>query len=377
MPEVWSGCVRIPDVPAWTFTRTNEAEDPFVVVEKGRVVGASRGPRREGIEAGMTRLQARSLCEEASVHPRNPNAERTVWEGLLHSLNTHTPRIESEHPGLAWFEPLDGESLRAWLDKKRCHCGVGPNRPVALLAAWKATSGRIICIEKRYEESFLSRTPTDALADVGFSEQIASRLSLFGYENVQNLKELTKRHLMAQFGEEGGRLYDFLHPDASRVSFYTPAPTISVSRSFERDVREPGPLREALEEMAEDLQERLDGKACQRLSMRLTGRQEDLEASRILREPVAQMGPIYRVASLLLKGVLEADTVVQALDLKAQGLQSASGAQADLFRNRSALKKAIATVQEKCSGALYQVNRTGEAVFEENRYAYEPVSVDS
>lgn len=377
MPEAWIGCVRVPDVPAWAFRRAKDAEDPFVVVEKGRVVGTSRTPRREGVEVGMTRLRANSLCEGASVHPRDVNTERTVWEELLRSLNAHTPRIESEHTGLAWIEPMDGDSLRGWLDGKQCHCGVAPNRPVALLAAWKATSGRIICIEKRYEESFLSRTPTDALSDVGFSEEIAERLSIFGYENVESLKELTKRHLTAQFGEEGSRLYDFLHPDAPRVSFYSPPPTVSVSRDFDWGLREPGPLRKALEEMSETLHDRLDGKACQRLSIQLSGRQGDLKASRVLREPVAKTGPIYRAASTLLKGALKANAVVQTLNLRAQGLQSASGAQVDLFRNRPALKKAVATVQEKCSGALHRVSWTKGAVFEENRYAYEPVTIES
>lgn len=376
MPEIWFGCVRIPDMPAWALQQAEKAEDPFIVVEDGRVVGASRFPKREGVEANMTRLRACSLCEEATFHPRDPSTEKTVWEGLLRSLNEHTPRIESERPGLAWIEPLNGESLRGWLDGRQCHCGVARSRPVSLLAAWKATRGRIICIEKPYEESFLSRTPTDVLPDIGFPEKIAERLSLFGYKNVESLKQLTKQHLTAQFGEEGGRLYDFLHPETKRVSFYTPPPAVSVSRDFDREVSEPGPLRKALKEISETLHDRLCGKACQRLSVRLTGRQENLEAVRVLREAVADAGPIYRAALALLKNTLRAETTVQTFELRAEGLQSATGSQADLFRNRPALKRAIATVQEKCPGGLYRISRTEGAVFEEDRYTYEPVTVE-
>lgn len=375
MSEIWIGCVRIPDVPAWAFRWVKDAEDPFVVVEQGRVVGASRTPRGKGVETGMTRLRARSLCETTTTRPRDANAEKTAWERLLQSLNAQTPRIESERPGLAWIEPLDGDSLREWLDEKQCHCGVASNRSVALLAAWKATPGRIICIEDRYEASFLSRTPTDALSEVGFSEEIVERLSLFGYENVESLKALTKRHLSAQFGEEGGRLYEFLHPDVSRVSFYSPPPTVRVSRDFERDVREPGPLQEALEEMSEALHGRLDGKACQHLSVRLTGRHENQEASRILREPVARSSPIYRAASILLKRALKAGISVRTLEVKARALRSASGTQGHLFRNRPALKSAIATIQEKHSDTLYRVDQNEGAVFEEDRFTYEPVAV--
>jgi len=373
MSEVWIGCVRIPDVPAWALRQVKEVEDPFVVVEQGRVVGASRTPQRKGVEAGMTRLRARSLCETATTYPRDANAEKTAWGSLLRSLNNHTPRIDSERPGRAWIEPMDGSQLRDWLDGRACHCGVAPNRPVALLAAWKATAGRVICIEEQYEESFLSRTPTGALSDVGFSEETTERLSLFGYESVESLKDLTKRHMTVQFGDEGGRLYDFLHPEVERVSFYSPPPTVRVDRDFERDLREPGPLREALKELVEELQERLEGKACQRLSILLTSRDGDEEASRLLREPVAQRGPIYRAASTLLKHALTADMSVQGLCLEARGLRSSSGTQGHLFRRRPALQRAIATIQEKHS-ALYRVDRNEGAVFEENRYTYEPVS---
>lgn len=377
MGQIWIGCLHIPDVPAWSFRTVKNAKDPFFVVQDGRVVGASRTPRRNGVESGMTRVQARSLCEIATARPRDANAEKTAWESLLRSLNAHTPRIESERPGLAWIEPLDGDDLRAWLDGQQCHCGVAPNRPVALLAAWKAAPGRIICIERQHVESFLSRIPTEALSEVGFSEEIAERLSLFGYEDIANIKELTKRHLTAQFGEEGSRLFDFLHPDGERVSFYSPPPIVGVSKDFERDIRELGPLRKALEEMADTLQGRLGGKACQRLSVRLTGRHGEQEESRLLREPIAKKGRINRIASTLLKHAFTADITVQTIDLEARGLRSVSGMQGHLFQRRPALQRAIATIQEKHAGALYRVDRNEGAVFEEDRYMYEPVAAGS
>lgn len=377
MSEIWIGCIRIPDVPAWAFRRVKDAEDPFVVVDQDRIVGASRTPRRKGVELGMPRLRARSLCETATPRPRDRNAEKTAWEGLLGSLNSYTPRIESERPGLAWIEPFDGDRLREWLDGRRCHCGVAPNRSVALLAAWKATPGRIICIERQHVGAFLSRTPTEVLSDVGFSTDIAERLSLFGYEDIESLRELNRRHLTAQFGNEGDQLFDFLHPDAKRVSFYTPPPVVRIDKDFERDVREPGPLRKALEEMADVLHERLGEKACQRLSLWLIGRYEEQNESRFLREPVEKKGPIYRTASTLLKRALTADLCVQSLAIEAKGLRTTSGMQGDLFRQRPALQRAIASIQEKHAGALYKVARNQGAVFEEERYTYEPVSTGS
>lgn len=375
--DVWIGCVRIPDVPAWAFRQVKEAEDPFVVVERNRVVGASRTPRRAGVELGMTCARATSLCEDATTRPRNPTAEKTSWEALLRSLNTYTPRIKSVRPGLAWFEPRRGGRLRRWLKGRKCHCGAAPNRPVARLAAWKAAPGRIICIEKKHEASFLSRVPTDALSEVGFFEEIAERLCLFGYENLNTLRELTRRHLTAQFGEEGDRLFDFLHPAPKRVSFYSPPPSVTVTRDFERPVREPGPLQKALKERSETLVERLEGKSCQHLTVRLSGRDQERETSRVLREPVASPGPLYRTGSTLLTKALTADIEVRSLILEGGGLESASGSQKTLFQERPRLKTAIATIQEKCSDALCRIRRNEGAVFREDRYTFEPVATGS
>ena len=377
MSDVWIGCVRIPDISAWAFQQVKEVEDPFVIVEQGRVVGASRTPRRNGVEIGMTRLRARSLCETATTYPRDKNAERTGWEELLRSLNKYTPRIESEGLGHAWIEPRHGASFREWLDGRRCHCGVAPTRPVSLLAAWKAAPGRIICIEEEHVDTFLSRTPTGALSNVGFSEEISERLSLFGYKTIGSIGDLTRRHLTAQFGEEGGQLYDFLHPNPTRVPFYSPPPAVTATHEFERDVLEPGPLRGALEALAEELQGRLEKKTCQRLTVRLSGRKEEVEASRVLREPIRRAGPIYRAASTFLKQVLTAETRVRSLTLEARGLQVVSGTQKHLFRSQPALRNAISTIQEKYSNALYRVVRNEGAVFEENRFAYEPVAAES
>lgn len=375
--NVWIGCLRIPDVPAWAIGQVEGAQDPFIVIENGYVAGASRTPRKKGVEGGMTRLQAVSLYEEAEVVPRDHALEASAWEGVLADLNTQTPRIESERPGRAWFEPRQGEALRRWLDPTPYHCGVGPNRPVALLAAWKAAPGRLICIDPEYEDAFLSRTPVEALADVGFSEELVERLSLFGYPNVGDVSGLSERHLEAQFATEGERLYGFLHPEPSRVSFYSPPPSVSVRRAFERDVAEPGPLRTALEEMAETLVERLDGKAGQRLTVCLSGRDEEATASRTLREPTAERGTIYRIASVLLDTIVAPDLAVQSIVLVASGLRSASGSQANLFFERPALKRAVATVQEKHPEALYRVHRNRGAVFEEDRFTYEPVSLEA
>lgn len=375
--NVWIGCLRIPDVPAWALGRAEEVQDPFVVVENGHVAGASRTPRKEGVEPGMTRLQAISLCEEADLVPRDHALEETTWEGVLANLNGFTPRIGSERPGRAWFEPRRGEALRQWLESTPYHCGVGPTRPVALLAAWKAAPGRLICIDPEYEDVFLSQIPVDALADLGFSEELAERLRLFGYPNVGDPSGLSKRHLDAQFAAEGERLYGFLHPESRRVSFYSPPPSMTVRREFEHDVTEPGPLRTALEEVAETLEERLEGKAGQRLTVCLSEREGETKASRSLREPTADRGTIYRIACILLEDILAPDMEVQSIVLTASGLRSASGSQANLFFERPALKKAVATVQEKHPEALYRVHRDRGAVFEENRFTYEPVSLDS
>jgi len=379
----WIGCLQLGgDVPAWALGRPqvsssqnehDDVQDPFVVIENGEVVGRSSTPQKEGVELGMNVRRARSLCPEASTHVRDPALEEAVWDQALREINRISPRIESDTPGLAWFEPIEDSALRAWLQNRPFQCGVGRCRSVARLAAWKAAPGRLLCIPEEHEDNFLGHIPTEALQEIGCGGELVERLTLFGYSSVGACRTLSKHHLGAQFGAEGERLAAFLARESERVSYYTPPPSMGQTREFEHPVEEPGPLKTAIAEVSDAIADRLQGAAFQRATLSLKGRDEDETTSRVV-EPRTEAGELKRVGFALLDVLLSDALCVQVLCLSVGGLHTLDQEQGTLFRNPPERRRAIAAAERRHPGALLRVTRDPEAVFEEERFAYKRVS---
>lgn len=363
----WVGCLYLEDVPAWALGSSEfvlgssdpqgDAQNPFLVLQNGQVVGASSTPRRRGVELGMRKRKARTLCPEASAHPREPTLETAAWDQLLDALNQRTPRIESPRPGLAWFEPVRTSEDWGWLRDTPFQCGLGMRRPVARLAAGKAAPGRRLRIEETHEDRFLHRVPVDALTEIGFDDSLAEQLSLFGYPTVGAAQALSSHHLSVQFGDEGEHLAEFLEGGSGRISFYSPPPSVEHTRNFEDEVGEPGPLKAALEEASRDIADRVQGKQFQRVALHLEGRKQEGSSSRVLVEPRARADTLHRAATALLDQSLSAEMAVQTLTLSVGSLRAADQQQASLFYDRPERREAVSAMNRRHPGALLRVVR--------------------
>lgn len=397
-PGFWIGCLSFPDLPAWAIGASGTVDDPFYVLEAGRVVGASRGSRLQGVEPGQTEYRARVLAADARPVARDPALEDARWLNTLDRLHRITPRIDAAAPGLAYFEPIDADALRAFSRAVGQPVGIATTRSLARLAAHALTqrsptagstreppkkparpeppisplnspSGRILCIRPEAERTFLARTSIEVLPDLGYSEDVAERLHLFGYSTLADTQSLTRRHLDAQFGDVGTRLYRFLHADPERVTYYAPPDILEAEAVMERPVREPGPVNAAIQQCAEDLEERLGRRACRRLTLELDTGDDTLVRSRALLEPRRSARVLRQDAEALLRPLLGA--YVHTLRLKAGSLREPGGSQADLFFQKPGLEHAIRAVQARFPGALLRVTRERDAVFEDERFRYD------
>jgi len=397
-PNFWIGCVAIPDLPAWAIEASGTVDDPFYVLEAGRVVGASRGSRLQGVEPGQTEHRARVLAADARAVARDPALEDARWLNTLDRLHRITPRIDAAAPGLAYFEPIDADALRAFTRAVGQPVGIATTRALARLAAHaltqrsptagssketsketagheppvspqNASPGKILCIRPEAERTFLARTSPRVLPDLGYPEDLAERLQLFGYSTLADTQSLTQRHLDAQFGNVGTRLYRFLHADPDRVTYYVPPDSLAAEAVMERPAREPGPVNAAIQRCAEDLEERLGRRACRRLTLELDTGDDTLVRSRALLEPRRSARVLRQDAEALLRPLLGA--YVHALRLKAGSLREPGGSQADLFFQKPGLERAIRAVQARFPGALLRVTRERDAVFEDERFRYD------
>jgi nucleotidyltransferase/DNA polymerase involved in DNA repair len=370
------GCVCIPHVGAWAIRECGGRDDlgDLVVVEAGRVTAASVAAQSAGVETGMTIARVRTICPEATVRPRDPALEAAAWQRVEARLNATTPYVETDAPGRAFVRPHRRDDLARTIEDLDARAALAPSRAVARLAAGKAIRGELLQIEADYVTSFLRRLSVDALGQTVVSPDLAEQLGLFGYDTVHAVRSLSKRHLTAQFGEDGARLHAFLHDDDPPVSAYVPPPSICEAYTFEHDHEEPGRIETVLAELVEEGVQRLDRRTAQRLTVRLEERGKPTQtAARTLREPKEDAGDLAGLASTLLHTLVHDGMRVSAVSVELGALATPTGRQGRLFHERPGVRKAVEAVEQRYPGAVRRVVTEAAAIFDEDQYDFVPV----
>ncbi len=357
----------LPHLPSRAFCRPG----PLIVVERERVVDATVDAGRVGVAAGMTLERARSLCPEADVEPRDIALEALAWEQVLAALNRYTPRLEEAVTGHVSFRPPEDPPLNYLSRSFRARIGCGGNRSIAALAAVSSNIGE--ATEIGHAQSFFDHTPVTVLADLDFAEETVHRLYLFGLRSLGDVHGLTRRHLTAQFGEEGGRLYEMLHPspDEPPLALFHPPETISTAYDIEQPHQAEGELWPALHHLSRKAAGALGERSCRRLAVRIQGvRIQDgrstHQRAHLFREPVRDGGMIHRRAQQLLRDMLsEPPPRVDVLTLELGALGRPSGRQKDFFDRRPALRRILRSLTRRYPGLLVRAERQPHAPFDE------------
>jgi protein ImuB len=372
-------CFLLPDFPAWAFIRSARPSQPLIVVERDRVVAATRGARRRGVEPGLPLGRATALVPQARVRVRDRGLEAAAWEDVLQSLNARTPYLESPRPGEAYARPAaapPADAARAWdalAEETGARVGLGPERATARLAAERAGANRVLAIDPASRGDFLERYDVARLAGLGFGEEILERMPLFGYRTLGRATALTRRQLEAQFGEDGARLHDLLHPAGEPpVGLFQPPPTLTAEVEFDEPCRQPGELLPALDPLAEELTRELQRVAARRVTVRVEPvAGEPRSATRILFEAASDPRRIRAAARPLLMDLLGADVEVGRLSLELGALRPAVATQGGLFQERPSVYMAARGVHRRFPGAVRRAVVV-YAQFPEDRVQFQP-----
>src|SRR4029450_2451903 len=108
-------CLWCPDWPVATARRARPelASVPVAVVDRvdGRVVvcAASREAREETVVPGLRRREAEARCAGLVVVDADPAADARAFEVVARAIETITPRVVLERPGVCSF-PTRGPS---------------------------------------------------------------------------------------------------------------------------------------------------------------------------------------------------------------------------------------------------------------------------
>lgn len=370
------GCLHFPAFPAWVFEHVDPAARtaPLMVIASGEVVAASRRLRSAGIEEGISAERAERLAPEGTLlRHRDVQLEQAAWEEVLHEINTHTPFLEEARPGLLYVRPFKG--LREVVGRLHAQAAVAPHRSTALLGALRAAEGHVLVIPSRQVRAFLDRFEVGRLDALQFSEGLLEQLPLFGFDTLGAAEELAYRHLQAQFGAEGERLYRLLHPeDDEPLSPYTPPPAVRRAYEFEHPCSEPGELLPALDYALRQAVAELKGHGAQRVKVTLHDRlRPSAFRCRVLPEASNDPRRLFGTVRTLLQILLEPGATVQAVELELGALRTTRPEQAGLFFERPPTEKAVRTVRRRYPDVLRRPVTDADAVFEEDRASFEPL----
>lgn len=236
-------------------------------------------------------------------------------------------------------------------------------------------------------EPFLRQAPVALLERLGFDRNLIERLELFGLKAIGLLLHLTERHLNAQFGSEGNKLFDFLHPPESDP----PVPNyntlvVEASFDFEWPVFEPRDVQPVLRMLLERLLCQLRGRSARHIEIRLTGRHGRMrEANRLLKDPCHRSELLFRAADSLLRQALAqrpakpqkapSGRAVQSISLILSGITERSLQQAELFERTPKVQTATRSASLRFPGKLVRPIQThANPFFPEEEYRFEPVA---
>lgn len=275
----------------------------------------------------------------------------------MQHINGVTPFLESIERGVAFFRPYDLSEACALAGQLIGRVGLGPNKSIARIAAARSAPGSVLQVRESAVSCFLSRTGIAVLSELGFEEDIAARLELFGLTDLESVRALTHRHLRVQFGPPGTALFDLLHPvsDAAHVPAYAPPATITEIFHFDSGSRDSAQLSRVVDWMVGRAALRLGRSSCTRIALWVQPVERERVptfSQRALKGPTSDPGIIGRAAARLLQNVLRFPIEVASIELALGGLESRRHAQASLFFERPPLDTAIERLDERFPGAL-------------------------
>jgi hypothetical protein len=439
-------CLHVPQFPAWALSQRWCLEDnategsdpprPIIVCEGGRVLSMiDERLTHRGIRIGDPVDRARRLAPGAQFLLRDPDVERALWENILGRLYELTPQIQPIpdplHPvprkrarerarrksstdagdlfatmgdsGLTETDDSAGlwdngawailqgpyaDGIESLAKEWGAQVGRGHRRSWAMLATAYSKPGQITTVPEPMIGQFLRQVPIERLQSLCFSADLVERLHLFGLKAVGHIFGLTKRQLMAQFIDEGRRLFDLLHPDDMEppVGNYDRR-TLQADYEFDWPVFEPGDLQPVLKKLLKDLIEGLGELSTRHLEVRLHHRRhEDRFAHRILKDPTRSLHTLGTIGETLLMQALLSNGAgvkrpptgrsVDRVSVTMSGLTRVASVQAELFRQRPELKPVVLRVESRFPGKLVRpVHAHANPFFPEEEYRLVPIAV--
>lgn len=306
--------------------------------DRGVVAAASYEARPFGVRSAMPTSQALRLCPEAILKPPRFPAYREASQTIHEIFREATDRIEPVSLDEAYLD-LTGQvcdfdhavSICRRLKSRiadqlqlTASVGAGPNKFLAKVASDFNKPDGLFIIRPDEALNFLEPLPVRVIPGVG--PKTNHRLNVMGIQSVGQLRERTMEELQESLGRKHGeRLFSLARgeDDAPVISSRTPK-SVSQERTFTHDMSNIDGMKAILNDLADQVAERLKRKKLKARSIGIKVRFDDFRIatrSTTLDEFVDDPRPIAEAAGLLMERVQLGGSKVRLLGVRAAGFE--------------------------------------------------------
>ncbi len=241
---------------------------------RGVVTTCNYRAREFGVRSAMPGGEARRLCPGLVTVPPDMARYRAVSQQVMDIFRELTDLVEPLSLDEAFLDVSEVDShhgsatLMAEYLRRRVRdevgitvsAGVAPNKFLAKIASdWNKPDGLFV-IRPQDVAAFVATLPVEKLFGVG--QVTAARLHDMGVSTCSDLQRVGVEVLSERFGKQGFRLFEMAHGRDERPVVVTRiAKSVSVERTFSRDLPDKQACEAVLGGLVDDLNRRLSRKA--------------------------------------------------------------------------------------------------------------------
>lgn len=323
---------------------------------RGVVAAASYEARRFGIRSAMPSATARRLCRQAIFIPADFAAYREASTRVFAVLRRYTPVIEPLALDEAYLDLTGDRDARADAERTArrikaeireatggltASVGIGSCKVIAKVGSDLRKPDGTVIVPPGEEAAFLAPLPLRVLPGLGPAAE--RRLEGLGLRTVSDLLRVPTETLRARLGS-GAEGFQALARGEDPRPVMVPGMPKSISRevTFERDIEDPGRLRQEVRALAQDVTRSLRAQALWTRTVRMKIRYSGFETHTLQETlPVATDTDrdFLAAADRLLAGAVASGRPVRLIGIGAAGLVEAS--QADLLDTGGARDRAL------------------------------------
>ncbi len=243
--------------------------DPEGGKGRGVVITCSYEARKFGLKSGMPISRAYKLCPDAVYLRPNFSLYAKVSSNVMELLKRHADRTEQSGIDEAFLDVsskvknLEEAKLLALIIKQElrtegftCSVGIGPNKSSAKIASDQNKPDGLTVVPFSKVKEFLSPLPISVIPGVG--PKTREFLEEHGIITIDQLQAIPGKQLTDWFGKGGVWLWGVVQGVEQLVVEPREMPrSLSVERTFRKDVRDYKLIYKVAEELGEELIRRL------------------------------------------------------------------------------------------------------------------------